>query len=513
MQTPDDIIGLMKKPSVADLALVHKAFEFAAAAHEEHKRYSGEPYLNHLAETAKILAELGMDATTVAAGLLHDTLEDAGVRSETLKREFSQEILMLVEGVTNLGHLHYRGIDRYRESLRRMFIASAMDVRVLIIKLADRLHNIRTLQHVPQEKRGRIALETLEIYAPIAHRLGIRRINRELQELAFPFAYSSEFARVKDLLKDRESDLTRKLQKFHRSFLKEMARQDIQFLRTEHRIKGLFSLYVKLKSREWDLEKIYDVLAIRVFVKEIEDCYRVLGAIHGAWRPLPRRIKDYIAFPKPNGYQSLHTTVFTGDGGIVEFQIRTEKMHRESEYGVAVHFEYKEKMRSETDTSYLAWAKRFLSALVSWGGKNAEKREDRTVRTAQNGAETPRWVQDLGTLGGALEEKEFWTRLQDDFFKYRVFVFTPKGDVVDLPAQSSPIDFAYAIHSDIGDHLSGTKVNGKLVAIDTPLKNGDIVEILTRTGAHPTPKWLEFTKTAIAKKHIRATLLKLGVSV
>ncbi|TSC57653.1 MAG: (P)ppGpp synthetase [Parcubacteria group bacterium Greene0416_79] len=328
MPAVPQLIELLKEPSKAERTLIENAFAFAEEVHKSHARYSGEPYFNHLFETAKILAELGMDATTVAAGLLHDAIEDVGVTQETLRKEFGDEILMLVTGVTNLGHLHYRGIDRYSESLRRMFIASAKDVRVLIIKLADRLHNIRTLACVPEEKRARIAIETLEIYAPIAYRLGIRRINRELQERSFPFAHPNEYARVKTLIKGKESELTRKLLKFHKSVLKKLAEQKIAFIRATHRIKGLYSLYIKLKNKDWDLEKITDVLAIRIIVREIDDCYRILGAIHGVWRPLPRRIKDYIAFPKPNGYQSLHTTVFTGDGGIVEIQIRTEEMHR-----------------------------------------------------------------------------------------------------------------------------------------------------------------------------------------
>lgn len=510
MSSLDELTSLMKNPKAGELALVSKAYSFAETAHKNHKRYSGEPYIEHLLETAKIIAELGMEARTIAASLLHDTLEDVGVMREELKKEFGEEILMLVEGVTKLGHLHYRGVDRYSESLRRFFIASAQDIRVVIIKLADRLHNMRTLGFIPKEKQQRIAIETLEIYAPLAYRLGIRRINRELQNLSFPFAHPEEYARAKSLVKERESELTKKIEKFHKSLLKGLAKQNIFPIATNHRIKGLYSLYMKLRNREWDLEKIYDILAVRVTVKTVEDCYKTLGAVHAFWRPLPRRIKDYIAFPKPNGYRSLHTTVFTGDRGVVEIQIRTEEMRHESEYGVAAHFEYKERgERAGENSLYLEWAKQLLSSLINWRAKNtAEETAIPPNRPLQENGDTPEWIRRLGEVGSLNEEQEFWTHLKDDFFKNRVFVFTPKGDIVDLPTDSSPIDFAYAIHSDIGDHIYGAKVNSKLVSLDTALRNGDIVEILMKESARPTDKWLQLAKTTLAKKHIRNALAK-----
>lgn len=508
-----ELIGLIKEPSAADRALVEKAYAFAENAHRDHRRYSGEPYLTHLSETAKILAELGMGATTIVAGLLHDTLEDVGVTQETLRKEFGEDILMLVDGVTKLGHLRYRGVDRYSESLRRFFIASAKDIRIIIIKLADRLHNMQTLQFVPKEKQRRIAMETLEIYAPLAYRLGIRKINRALQDLSFPFAYPAEYGRVKTLLKEKESELTKKLERFHKSFLKGLVKHEIAPLGTSHRIKGLYSVYIKLRGRDWDMEKIYDMLAVRVTVRTIEDCYHALGAVHALWRPLPGRIKDYIAFPKPNGYQSLHTTVFTGNGGTVEIQIRTEEMHRESEYGVAAHFEYKERAgREDAGSSSLTWARSILSALVSWRAKGPPEEKPLRSGAEKNGSDIPEWVRRLGEVGSTTEEREFWEHLKDDFFKHRIFIFTPKGDVVDLPAGSSPIDFAYAVHSGIGDHMYGAKVNGKLVSLDTALKNGDIVEIVRKDSAHPTQKWLGFAKTTVAKKHIRTALAKLKVA-
>ena len=488
-----------------DSALIEKAYGFAERAHDGHKRYSGEPYFTHLFETAKILAELGMDAPTIVAGLLHDSIEDVNVKPETIKKEFGSDVLMLVEGVTKLGHLHYRGVDRYSESMRRLFIASSKDLRVLIVKLCDRLHNMRTLQHVPKHKQLRIARETLEIYAPIAYRLGIRKINRELEELSFPFAYPEEFERVKQLVSGKESEYLKKLNKFHKSVLKGLARQKVPIISATERLKGPYSLYTKLRNRDWDIEKIYDILALRLMVPTVEDCYRALGAIHGIWRPLPGRIKDYIAFPKPNGYRSLHTTVFTGDGGVVEIQLRTEEMHRESEYGVALHADYKE----EEKTAKHGRKKSFFGSLISWKGMRIWEKGKAMLDIEDAGSGVPAWVRHLGDLDSTMGEQEFWEHLREDFFKNRIFIFTPKGDVVDLPTNSSPIDFAYAIHSDVGDHLVGTTVNGKLVSINTMLHNGDIVEILTKTTAHPTVKWLSIAKTSIAKKHIRNALQKL----
>ena len=499
-----DITDLMRNPSVKDIALVAKAYAFAETAHKDHKRYSGEPYFIHLFETAKLIAELGADAPAIAAGFLHDSIEDVNVDPQTIKNEFGADVLMLVEGVTKLGHLRYSGTDRYSESMRRMFIASSKDLRVLIVKLCDRLHNMRTLQHVPKAKQLRIAKETLEIYAPIAYRLGIRRVNRELEELSFPFAYPTEFERVRKLVSEKKGELLKQLEKFHKSILKGLTRQHVPIISSEERLKGLYSLYTKLRNREWDFDKIFDLLAVRIMVKNVEDCYRALGAIHAIWRPLPGRIKDYIAFPKPNGYRSLHTTVFTGSGGVVEIQIRTEEMHRDSEYGVAVHGDYK----AQGKPSGRSQGGNFFSSLISWRGKKERGNGKVLLDVEDVGNGVPAWVRELGDLDSTLGEQEFWERLREDFFKNRIFIFTPKGDVVDLPTDSTPVDFAYAIHSDIGDHLVGAKVNGKLVSIDTPLHNGDIVEIVTKEGTRATSKWLAVAKTSMAKKHIRNTLQK-----
>ena len=511
-QNLQELIDVMKKPSVSDIALVGKAFAFAQNAHKNHARYSGEPYFNHLFATAKILVELGMDAPTIAAGLLHDSIEDVGIKPEQIRKEFGDEILILVEGVTKLGHLRYRGRDRYNENLRRLFVAMSHDLRVLIIKLADRLHNMQTLGNVPKDKQKRIAQETLEIYAPLAYRLGIRKINRELEELSFPYVYPGEHQKVMALLRQKSAELTARLEKFHKSLLKALVRQGITAIHSYHRLKGLYSLYQKLAKRDWDIGKVYDVSAIRIVVPTVEDCYRVLGVIHGTWRPLPGRIKDYIAFPKPNGYRSLHTTVFTGDGSIVEIQIRSADMHREAEYGITAHFKYKEiKSGKSKEASYLGSFKHWLASLLPKGGQ-AKSPEEKTGGSAQPAGEVPAWVKDLSEMESNFKsERDFLDTLKTDFFENRVFAFTPQGDVVDLPIESSPIDFAYAIHSDIGDHMSGAKVNGKMISLDTTLENGDIVEILQKDAGHPTAKWLEFAKTTMAKKHIRNALLRLKI--
>ena len=471
-----EIISSLKNPNDADKKLITHAYEFAKKAHEGQKRYSGEPYFEtHVVPVAIIIGGLGMDGKTVAAGLLHDVLEDAHSSEETIGKEFGEEILFLVKGVTKLGKLKYRGIERHVESLRKFFVAMAQDMRVLIIKLADRLHNIRTLEHVPKEKRRRIALETLEIHARLADRLGMGKLRSELEDRAFYYAYPEKYENVKALLKERVKINEKDVEKIHRDLQKELAAENMRGVKTEHRVKHIYSLYKKLEKKGADINKVYDIVALRVVVKNVEDCYRALGIIHRIWRPLPGRIKDYIALPKPNGYQSLHTTIFTGDGGIVEIQIRTEEMHRDAEYGVASHIFYKEKKGE----------------------------------AGNGGGHGIGWVNDLLEWQKNVSHSgEFLDHLKMDFFKYRVFVFTPEGDVIDLPDESSPVDFAYAIHSDIGDHIAGARVNGKLVPLDTRLKNGDIVEIETKKSAAPKSKWLDYAKTSVARRHIKNYLEK-----
>lgn len=472
--TAAEIVALLKAPTKEDAELISKAYEFSKKAHEGQVRYSGDPYFLHVANVGKTLASINIDAPTIAAGLLHDTVEDANISPKTIEQEFGSEVLTLVEGVTKLGKLKYHGVERHVESLRKFFVAMSRDVRVLLIKLADRLHNIQTLEHVPEAKRARIALETLEIHARLADRFGMAKWKSILEDAAFPYAYPKEHAQVLSIIKNKRTTDEKYAEKIYRSMQKELAENGIKNAHVDYRVKNLYSLWKKLARKDMDPDKVYDILAVRVIVKSVEDCYRALGIIHKHWRPVSGRIKDYIAVPKANGYRSLHTTIFRGDGGVIEIQIRTEEMHAEAQYGIASHLAYKEKgtLQGETEKN-LAWVKE----LAKWQ-KEVSKTED------------------------------FMEHLHMDFFKNRVFVYTPKGDVIDLPEDSSPIDFAYAIHSRIGDHVSGAKVNGKLVSIETKLQNGDIVEIETKESASPKRKWLDYTKTTMAKRHIRAYLEK-----
>ncbi|MCH7529535.1 bifunctional (p)ppGpp synthetase/guanosine-3',5'-bis(diphosphate) 3'-pyrophosphohydrolase [Patescibacteria group bacterium] len=501
-----EIIDLMNSPSQRDIKLITKAYDFAHNAHKGHKRNSGDPYFVHLFETAKTLAELGMGPRTISAGFLHDTIEDTSITSEKLKSSFGNKILYLVEGVTKLGSLKYHGTKKHTESLRKLFVATSQDLRVLIIKLADRLHNMKTLEFVPENKQKRIALETLEIYAPIADRLGMGQLKGELEDLAFPFVYPEKYEEVLHLLKMKSKETLKHLEKIYKSLKKSLAKHDITNIRTEYRMKRLYSLYQKLKHKDWDIDKIYDISALRIITSTVSECYQILGIIHNNWRPLPGKIKDYISFEKPNGYQSLHTTVFTGDGGIVEIQIRTEKMNREAQYGVAAHISYKDYFKSKKISPNLLWFKDLLP-VMEWGNNSksaVKKKGPKYTRPT-----IPQWIQQIAeSQKGVSGSEEFLDTLRTDFFSYRVFVFTPRGDVVDLPVDSSPVDFAYAIHSDIGDHISGTKVNGKLVSLETKLRNGDIVEIMTKESSHPTQKWMNFAKTTIARRHIKSTLQK-----
>ncbi|HVZ76159.1 MAG TPA: HD domain-containing protein [Candidatus Paceibacterota bacterium] len=499
-----EIIAKMSSPTPEDKTLVEKAYNFAAEAHKDHKRFSGEPYITHLAATAESLAELGMSAKTVAAGLLHDSIEDMGVKPETIEKEFGKEVLFLIEGVTKLGHLKYRGAERHRESLRKLLVATGKDVRVLIIKLMDRLHNMRTLEYVPEEKRKRIALETLEIYAAIAHRLGMGLVRRELEDLAFRWAYPEEYAEAQKLLTTKTKETQERLKEMTRTLKKELAKNDIRNFETDYRVKGLWSLWQKLKRKGGDIAKVYDIAALRVMVNDAADCYRVLGLVNNLWQPLPNKIKDYIAFPKPNGYQSLHTTVFAGDGGIVEVQIRTRDMHREAQFGIAAHVIYKERngAGAQGRGSSFDWIRSLLPGFRR-AAKAEAPQEEKTGRARYSSATVPDW---LSGLEDELDDPDFDTAVRSDIFSHRVFIFTPHGDVVDLPAKATPIDFAYAIHSDLGDHVSGAKVNGKLVPLDTELHNGDIVEIQTKKNAWPTSKWLDFAKTTLARRHIRNRL-------
>jgi GTP diphosphokinase / guanosine-3',5'-bis(diphosphate) 3'-diphosphatase len=511
-ETPvDGIVQHLASHDGSDVDLVRRAYTFAQHAHEGQKRYSGEPYLNHLVEVARMLAEIGMGAPTVAAGLLHDTIEDTKATDAEVREQFGEEILFLVQGVTKLGSVRYYGSDRHNESLRKLFVATSQDIRVLIIKLVDRLHNMQTLEHVPKEKQLRIARETLEIYVPVTHRLGMGRIRKELEDLAFPYVYPEEYKRLTDLIKSHAKKGMIDLEKARKAIQKRLGESGILTFHTAYRSKGLYSLFRKLERRDWDMDKIYDYLAIRIIVQTVEQCYRVLGIVHELWRPLPKRVKDYIAFPKPNGYQSLHTTVITPGSTILEVQIRTEHMHQEAEYGIASHIMYKSLQQDKAETVHTtSWFASLVPTLFNpfaWKSFARRNNQKELLQEHKHKERIPKWIQEIAEAHKQNDgSREFFEGLKDDFFSYRIFMFTPEGDVVDLPVGASPIDFAYAIHSDIGDHTAGAKVNSKLVGLDTELQNGDIVEIITHKSNGPTRKWLEYAKTSLARRRIRTAL-------
>ncbi len=512
MTTVKEIIGAMQTVTPEDRALIEKAYDFAKKAHEGHLRYSGEPYFIHPSAVAKHLAELGLDAPTVAAALMHDAIEDAKATSEEVEREFGSEVLFLVEGVTKLGKHKYQGGERHAESLRRLLVATAADVRVLIVKLADRYHNMTTLEHVPPEKRKRIALETLEIYAPLADRLGMGRIRKDFEDMAFPFidpdAYTHAVEIRKLAAKETEAGLT-KVQKEVRHAL---ARKGIKDFTTGIRMKGLWSLHQKLKRKGDDITRIHDIAALRIIVPTVEDAYTALGMLHAMWKPLPGEFKDYIAVPKPSsGYQSLHTTVVTPEAGIVEIQIRTNEMHEQAEFGIASHGSYKAVGRGAKQGAVqrlsLPWIRDLIPNLLQLRKPGAGAASPTSKVAQKNVSDAPRWLSDLADAHAKVaESSEFVEGLKSDFFSHRIFVFTPRGDVIDLPTGSTPVDFAYAIHSDLGEHMQGAKINSKLVSFDTELKNGDIIEILKSKNARPTAKWHDYARTSMARRHIRSYL-------
>lgn len=509
MTTLKEILSAFSSSDPVDRAIIEKAFHYAEKAHAGHTRYSGEVYMAHTAAVAKKIAQMGLGPRTIAAGLLHDTLEDTDVTSEDIKREFGEEILFLVEGVTKLSSVRYYGTDRHNESLRKLFVATSQDIRVLIIKLQDRLHNMETLEHVPSAKQKRIAQETLEIYVPVAHRLGMGKIRKELEDLAFPYVYPEEFARVKLVLEERSKHAQITLEKERKNLQKRLVEANVLDFNTSYRVKGYYSLFHKLDRKDWNIDDVYDFLAMRVVVSSVEDCYKAMGAIHQLWRPLPRRIKDYINFPKPNGYKSIHTTVITPNGTILEIQIRTKQMHQESEYGVASHMIYKNTTQSYTDPSG-RWFSKLVPNLFRPFNRQAEGSipNIEAIKKVPPHQRIPHWIQQIGEMytKEKATSQEFLDDMRQDFFTNRIFVFTPKGDVVDLPVGATPIDFAYAIHSEVGDHVAGVKVNSKLVQLDTPLKNGDIVDVTTKPSAQPSQKWLQIATTSLAKRRIRTAL-------
>ena len=474
MPTLETVIKtLAKYHPKADTDLVRLAYDFAETAHRGQTRLSGEPYITHSLATAQNLADMRLPTALVVAGILHDVPEDTKYTLLDIKKNFGDEVGHLVAGITKLGTLKYRGMDRYAENLRKMFLAMAEDIRVILIKFADRLHNLETLDSQPEHKRKRIALESLEIFAPIANRLGMGDIKGKIEDFSFKHLQPDEYAWTQGLIAERLPKLEKHLERAKHEILNDLKNADIKVISAHGRLKHIFSLYKKILKYDKDINKVHDVVALRLIVPTIADCYAALGIIHARWKPLKGRIKDYIAQPKPNGYQSLHTSVFCDDE-IVEFQIRTPEMHEAAEFGIAAHWQYDEKDKQSTKV-------------------------DRTVS----------WVQDLAALQREMQDqKTFMKSLQSlkvDVFQNRIFVFTPKGDVIELPEDGTPVDFAYSIHTDIGRTCVGARINDVLVSLDTALHSGDVVEIMTdKNRKAPSADWLKFVKTHGARVKIKS---------
>lgn len=470
-------------PSLVDAypaeSIVRRAYEFAEEAHREQKRESGEPYFIHCERVAEKVCEWGLDEYAVAAALLHDIVEDTTHPLKEIEKKFGSEVAFLVNGLTKLARLQYPEGQVEAENLRKLVVFFANDLRVILIKLADRLHNMETLDALPEERRQRFAWETMEIYAPLAYRLGMQNLSGDLEDLAFPYVYPEEYRWLMDTMEESHTERLAYILRVKPELEKLLAAHSIKPISVDARAKHHYSLYRKLQHHDMDMEKIYDLAALRVVVGTVEECYTALGAIHQTWPPLPGRIKDYIARPKPNGYQSLHTVVFCLDHRITEIQIRTEEMHREAELGIAAHWAYQQLKKQAPEK------------IGHWKGVSSRREL--------------LWVEQLREWQERLKNPaEFMHAIKTDFLKNRIFVITPQNEVIDLPAGATPIDFAYQIHSEIGDRCVGAKVNGKMVPLHAELQSGDMVEIITQRGKKPSEDWLTFAKTDIAKKRIRS---------
>jgi len=470
--TIDQIIYKMKEndPEV-DTNLLNKAYDFAVSAHGNQKRKTGEPYIIHPLHTAFILTQIKADLPTVIAGLLHDVPEDTETTLEQVKEAFGTEVASLVAGVTKLSTIKYRGVERYKESLRKMFLAMSHDIRVILIKFADRLHNLRTLEGVDPKKRLRIARETMEIYAPIAGLLGVWRLKWQMEDICFKYLYPEEYKAIEYKYEiERKVELNQYIQKLKTILATELKKQGIEHI-IEGRFKHLYSIWRKMTDKHRKFDEIHDVFALRVIVPTIADCYKVMGIIHNFWKPNYNRFKDYIAVPKPNGYRSLHTTVFGPGGKSTEFQIRTQEMHDEALFGISAHMYYKEKTRPM------------------------------------------RWVQEILDLQRDVKDTgEFVNQAKLTVFQDRIFVFTPKGDVYDLPLGATPVDFAYAVHTEIGHKCSAALINNKMAKLDQKLENGDMVEIIIdKNRKGPSADWIKFAATKRARDKIKSQSNKFSL--
>ena len=451
-----------------DLELIRKAYEFSQKHHAGQSRASGQPYLVHPLEVALVLAEMKMDPVAIAAGLLHDSVEDTSVTVVDIRKEFGEQVAHIVEGVTKISAIDFATREEQQaENLRKMMLAMVDDIRVVLIKLADRLHNMRTLEHLPPDRQQKIARETLEIYAPIAHRLGMGKIRGELEDLGFHYVDPIGYQQVHDAVEARRKAGEAFLSRVEGIFRDKLKEAGITAT-VESRIKRLYSIYKKLQRQHITVEQVYDLYAMRVITQSVQDCYAVLGIIHNLWRPVPGRIKDFIAMPRPNLYQSLHTSVIAEEGTPFEVQIRTEEMHKMAEEGIAAHWKYKDGPVSAQDEQRLAWLRQVVE-----------------------------WQRDVS------DPSEFLSTLKIDLYPEEVYTFTPKGKVVVLPRDSSPIDFAYSVHTEVGHSCVGAKVNGRMVPLRFKLHSGDIVEILTQTGHKPSRDWLAIAKSSRARNKIK----------
>jgi len=473
--------SLKQRYTPPQIKLFERAYEFASKAHAGQNRKSGDPYVVHSLAVADYLANrLHIDINTVVAGLLHDVPEDTTVTLSEIRKNFGDQVAFMVSGITKLGKIKLRNQkdENYIETLRKMFLAMAADIRVVLIKLADRRHNLETLRFLPLEKQERIARETLELYSPIADRLGMGELKGELEDLAFPYSDPEEYKWLMEQVKERYEEMQAYVERVKKIIEKNFHETGIKFSDINGRAKHFYSLFQKVKREKYDrdISKIYDIVALRIITNSLEDCYAALGALHSKYRPLPGRIKDYIAFPKPNGYRSIHTTVFGPEGRILEIQIRTAEMHQEAEYGIAAHWAYSESGKPKSGYKVPVKQLEWVNQLRDWQKE----------------------------IGGSSEE--FMESLKIDFFKNRIFIFTPKGDVKDLPEGASPLDFAFLVHTDLGLKTMGVKINGKMAKLADELQNGDVVEILRGKEPKVSRDWLRFVKTSNARSKIRAYL-------